>query len=308
MSAPTRLAAVSVDLDEIPNYFGIHGIEEPHGSVRTLVYDVAVGRLLALAEDLDVPLTLFAIGRDLERPEAAARLNAAVKLGFEVGNHTLDHRYDLVRLGGDEIRFQIAEGTRAIERATGQRPVGFRAPGYTVSDAVLDTLSKLGMFYDTSVFPCPPYWFAKAVAMGMIALMGRRSRSVQDRPGVLLAPTRPYRVGRPYWTRGTGVVELPVQVTRGLRLPFIGTTLSLAGSFGAKLLARMCVGEPMINLEIHGIDVLDVGDGLSALRPHQPDVRIPWSLKALALRSAVGVLREKGYRFVTLREAAEQVR
>jgi hypothetical protein len=115
-------------------------------------------------------------------------------------------------------------------------------------------------------------------------------------------------VGRPYWTRGTGVVELPVQVTRGLRLPFIGTTLSLAGSFGAKLLARMCVGEPMINLEIHGIDVLDVGDGLSALRPHQPDVRIPWSLKALALRSAVGVLREKGYRFVTLREAAEQVR
>jgi hypothetical protein len=90
-------------------------------------------------------------------------------------------------------------------------------------------------------------------------------------------------------------------------LPFIGTTLSLAGSFGAKALARMCVGEPMINLEMHGIDVLDADDGLGALRPHQPDVRIPWSVKALALRAAVGVLRENGYMFVTLRDAAEQV-
>jgi len=308
VSELARLAAVSVDLDEIPNYFGIHGLEEPSGFARNLVYDVAVARLLALATDLEIPLTLFAIGRDLERPEAASQLKTAVSLGFEVGDHTFDHRYDLVRLGAGEIRFQIEEGASAILRATGQRPVGFRAPGYTVSDSVMDTLSELGFLYDTSVFPCPPYWLAKATKLGMIALLGRKSRSVLDSPAVLRAPTRPYRVGRPYWTRGGGIVELPVQVTRGPRLPFIGTTLSLAGSVGAKSLARMCVGEPMINLEIHGIDVLDADDGLEALRRHQPDVRIPWSQKALALRSAVEALRAKGYAFVTLREAAEQVR
>ena len=307
MAALTRLAALSVDLDEIPNYFGIHGLEEPSGFVRTLVYDVAVARLVTFATELEIPLTLFAIGRDLERPAAASRLKSTLRLGFEIGNHTLDHRYDLVHLGAEDIRFQIEEGAGAIERATGHRPLGFRSPGYTVSDVLLDLLSELGVLYDTSVFPCPPYWLAKATKLAMIAALGRRSRSVQDRPGVLLAPTRPYRVGKPYWTRGAGIVEIPVGVTRGARLPFIGTTLSLAGSFGAKVLARMCVGEPMVNLEMHGIDVLDVEDGLQALRPHQPDVRIPWSRKVQAFRSAVEVLRANGYSFVTLREAAERI-
>ncbi|MGA2450813.1 MAG: polysaccharide deacetylase family protein [Polyangiaceae bacterium] len=308
MGALTRLAAVSVDLDEIPNYFGIHGIEEPAGAVRTLVYDVAVGRLVTLATELEIPLTLFAIGRDLERPEAASQLRDAIGLGFEIGNHTFDHRYDLVRLGADEIRLQVEEGARAIERATGHRPVGFRSPGYTVTDVLLDMLPGLGMLYDTSVFPCPLYWLAKATKLQMIAALGRRSRSVLDSPAVLRAPTKPYRVGRPYWTRGTGIVEMPVGVTRGPRLPFIGTTLSLAGVLGAQMLARMCVGEPMINLEMHGIDVLDESDGLGALRPHQVDVRIPWKSKVSAFRSAVEVLRAHGYSFVTLGEVAQRFR
>lgn len=304
MSERARLAAVSVDLDEIPNYFGIHGLGDPTGSCRTLVYDVAMERLVALATELDIPLTLFAIGRDLERAEAASQLQRALTFGFEVANHTYDHRYDLVRLEKSEIRRQIEMGTSAIERATGQRPVGFRAPGYTVNDVVLDTLSEVGMKYDSSVFPCPVYWLAKAVAMALISLRGRKSRSVQDGPGVLIAPTRPYRVGRPYWSKGSGIVEMPVQVTRGLRLPFIGTTLSMAGERGAAGLARMCVGEPMINLELHGIDVLDVDDGLQALRAHQPDVRISWKRKSGSLRAAVRGLRARGYTFVTLREAA----
>ncbi len=63
-----RLCAVSVDLDEIPNYFGIHGLAEPTGSAGTLVYDVAIDRLLTLARELEIPLTLFAIGSDLSPP------------------------------------------------------------------------------------------------------------------------------------------------------------------------------------------------------------------------------------------------
>ena len=66
----------------------------------------------------------------------------------------------------------------------------------------------------------------------------------------------------------------------------------------------MCVGEPLVNLELHGIDVLDEDDGLEALRPHQPDVRVPRDRKLEALHAAVEVLRDAGYSFVTLREAA----
>jgi peptidoglycan/xylan/chitin deacetylase (PgdA/CDA1 family) len=301
-----RLCAVSVDLDEIPNYYGIHGLPEPMGPERSLVYDVALQRLGDLAAELSIPLTLFAIGSDLARPQAAAALAAAHARGFEIANHSLDHRYDLVRLGRAEVRRQIEEGARAIERVTGKTPVGFRAPGYTITDEVFDVLGDLGVLYDSSVFPCPAYWAAKAAAITLIAARGRRSRSIVDTPAVLTAPTRPYRVGRPYWRRGGGLLELPVQVTRGARLPYIGTYVTLGGPRLAGLLTRMCVGEPVVNLELHGIDVLDAADGLEALRPHQPDVRVPTARKLDALRAAVRRLQGAGYEFTTLEQVARR--
>jgi len=300
-----RLCTVSVDLDEIPHYFAIHGLPEPTGPERALVYDVALDRLTDLAREVGIPLTLFVIGRDLERGESAAKVRAASRAGFEIANHTLDHRYDLVRLGREEIRRQIQEGARAIERTTGTTPVGFRAPGYTVTDEVFDVLEELEVSYDSSVFPCPAYWAAKAAAITLIALRGRTSRSIVDTPTVLAAPTGPYAVGRPYWRRGRGaVVELPVQVTPGLRLPFIGTSVTLWGAAVGRRLARACVGEPVVTLELHGLDVLDASDGLEALRPHQHDVRVPVDRKLQALRGAIEELRRGGYRFVTSAEAA----
>jgi peptidoglycan/xylan/chitin deacetylase (PgdA/CDA1 family) len=303
-----RLCAVSVDLDEIPNYFAIHGLAEPSGAARTLVYDVAIDRLRELAGDMAIPMTFFAIGSDLARVEAAEQLREARDAGFEIANHSLDHRYDFVRLGKAEIRRQVGEGMRAIERAVDERPVGFRAPGYTVTGEVFEVLAQLGVEYDSSVFPCPAYWGAKAAALLAIAARGRRSRSILDTPAVLLAPTRPYRVGEPYWRRGTGLLELPVQVTRGARLPFFGTSITMGGPAFARGLARMCVGEPLVNLELHGIDVLDAADGLEPLRAHQPDVRVPLRRKMEALRAALEELRRAGYSFVTLREGAARVK
>ena len=299
-----RLASVSVDLDEIPNYFSIYGMPAPLGPERHAVYDVALSRLSTFARNAGLPLTLFAIGSDLARPESAASLRKAREAGHEMANHTLDHRYDLVRLGREEIRRQIAEGAARIVAATGALPTGFRAPGYTITDEVFEVLAELGVAYDSSVFPCPAYWAAKTVAISWISLLGRTSRSIVDRPTVLLAPTRPYRAGAPYWRRGSGLLEIPVQVTRGARLPFIGTTVTLAGPARARWLAKMCVGEPLVNLELHGIDVLDATDGLEALRPHQPDVRVPWARKIEALHAAIDVLRGAGYAFVTMEEAA----
>ena len=301
-----RLCAVSVDLDEIPSYFQIHGLTEPRRPARTAVYDIALPRLRQLATDAGIPLTLFAIGKDLESLDARAKLRAAREAGHEIANHSLDHRYDLTRLSYDEIVKQIDGGAGAIHEAVGARPVGFRAPGYTITDQVFAALGDLGVAYDSSVFPCPAYYAAKAAAITGIALRGRTSQSIIDDPRVLTAPTRPYRVGRPYWTRGAGLVELPIQVTRGARLPFIGTAVTLAGPWKARLLARMCAGEPLVNLELHGIDVLDHEDGLEALRPHQVDVRVAVAAKLASLHAVIETLKAAGYSFVTLREAAER--
>jgi len=299
-----RLCAVSVDLDEIPNYFAIHGLPAPRGRGATAVYDVAIGRLSAFARSHGIPLTLFAIGSDLSRPENGQRLRDAAAAGHELGNHTLDHAYDLSRLSDDAARRQIEGGAEAIASATGTRPTGFRAPGYTITDALFRMLADLGVQYDSSVFPSPPYYAAKAAKLAVLRAVGRRSQSILDTPSVLKAPTRPYRVGVPYWTRGTGMLELPVQVTRGPRLPFIGTTITLAGASRARWLTRLVVGEPLVNLELHGIDVLDCADGFPELENDQPDAAILHEKKLEALGAVVETLRNEGYSFVRLDEAA----
>ena len=312
-----RLAALSVDLDEIPNYYAIHGFDPnapEYAAGKTAVYDVAVDRLLAFADEEEVPLTLFAIGQDLTRPAAAAKLREAVFRGHEIANHTLDHRYDLTRLGKKEIETQILGGVDAIAVATGKVPTGFRAPGYTITDEVMEVLLENDVAYDSSVFPCPAYYAAKTAAIGLYAAQGRTSRSIVDTPSVLGAPTRPYFVGRPYYRRGDGMsagrsaplVELPIQVTPRFRLPFYGTAITLAGPDGATRLAKMCVGEPLINIELHGIDVLDEFDGLAPLRPHQMDVRVVKQRKLAALKAVVQTLRGEGYTFVRLDEAAKR--
>ena len=299
----TKLCAVSVDLDEIPFYRQIHGLP-PGGEGEHAVFDIAVPRLQAWAAAVAIPLTLFSIGSTLERLQNQLRLRQMAEAGHEIGNHSLSHRYDLTRLSRAEMHSELSRGQEVIERATGVRPTGFRAPGYTVTDQLLEVVAEVGFGYDSSVFPCPAYWTAKAAAIGHIKARGRRSHSVLDTPRVLTAPTVPYRIGQPYWTRGSGLLELPVQVTRGLRLPFIGTSLTLAGARVAKQLTKMVLGDRLVNLELHGIDVLDGDDGLTSLRAHQPDLRVTHVSKLSTLSVVVQTLRDAGYQFVRLDQAA----
>jgi peptidoglycan/xylan/chitin deacetylase (PgdA/CDA1 family) len=302
-----RLAAISVDLDEIDAYRSLYGLGRD-GRGRHAVYDRALERFEALASEEGVPLTWFVVGRDLERPESARHIAALVRAGHQVENHSYAHRYDLGRLGRGAVVEEIARGAARIAEVTGRRPEVFRAPGYAASDAMLDALEELGVRFDSSLLPSPGYWLAKLGALAVLGTAGRRSHAVVHAPATLLAPTSPYRPGRPFWRRGARpLLELPISVTRGARLPFIGTSITLAGERGARWLARGCAGAPLVNLELHGIDLLDAGDGVEDLARVQPGVGVPVARKRAALGAALGTLRAAGYAFVTLVEAAERI-
>jgi peptidoglycan-N-acetylglucosamine deacetylase len=292
------LLAVSVDLDEVGNYRAIHGLgpaQDCH-----LVYERAIARLRAWSGQQGFPLTWFVVGRDLERAPNAETIRALARGGDEMGCHSYHHRYDLTRRSPAEIRGDVRRGFAAVEQAAGRAPRGFRAPGYVVTSELLQVVAEEGFTYDSSVFPCPAYYGAKAAAIAVHAARGRRSSSLCDSPLVLRAPTRPYRVGASYWRPGSGLWEIPIQVTRCGRLPFIGTSLAVAGVTGARLLARGVAGEATVNLELHGIDALDVSDGLSELSRHQPDLRVPWRRKLQAIGEAIAWLRRRGYRCVKM--------
>lgn len=305
-----RLAAVSVDLDEIPCYTAIHGLPSPRDDRAHAIYDRALPRFAELFEEEGVHATFFAIGRDLTRRDNADAVRALSRSGHEIGNHSYSHFYDLTRKHRAEITDEIRRGGNAIERATGRHPVGFRAPGYTITDDVFDLLEAEGYLYDSSVFPCPTYFGAKASAMALIRMRGRTSKSVLDDPRVLTAPADPYRVGVPYYERGHGMLEIPIGVTRDetMRLPYIGTSVVLAGASGARVLTRLIAGRPVVSLELHGMDLADAdADEIGFLARHQPDLRRPLAEKREALVAAIRTLRDAGYRFVTLEGVASAV-
>lgn len=300
------LFAVSVDLDEIYHYLRLHGLPEDLSS--SAVYARAVPRLSDWAQQRGIPLTWFVVGKDLELAANAEALTRLAARGDELGCHSYSHHYDLTRRAFDEMEREVRRGIAAIREKTGAIATGFRAPGYVVTDTLLKLLQEQGLAYDSSVFPCPSYYVLKAAALAKMSAQRRASEAIMDVPGVLQAPTAPYRVGSPYWFRGTGIWELPIQVTRRTRLPFIGTALTMAGALGARLLTQGVVGEPFVNLELHGIDALDQHDGLLELARHQRDLRIPWSKKLDALDAAISVLRGKGYAPVRMDELCARAR
>jgi peptidoglycan/xylan/chitin deacetylase (PgdA/CDA1 family) len=305
------LLSVSVDLDEVGCYHAIHGLDGRPGAASRAVWDRAVPRFLELFDELGLRATFFVVGSDLDQELGVPRAREMAAVGHELANHSHDHRYDLLRLGPAARRDQVVRAAEAIGEATGMPPRGFRAPGYNIDDDLARLLVELGYGYDSSVFACPPYYAAKAAALAAIRLRGRRSRSLLGPPTVMAAPAEPYRMGSGFWRRGRGaegdigLIELPVALLPGLRVPFIGTTLTMAGVQASRLMGRAMRRRRFVGLELHGIDLLDHRDpGLDELVGHQPDLTIPRTGKAAAITAAVTELKKGGALALTSHEAA----
>jgi peptidoglycan/xylan/chitin deacetylase (PgdA/CDA1 family) len=295
-----------VDLDPLYCYQSIHGLTPPVAlppdGPPDPIYSHALPRLLDLFKAEGVRATFFVITQDLSHPAHRDALRRALAEGHELGSHTHHHPYNLPSLPEDAMRLEVADAHAALTALIGAPPVGFRAPGYNIDARTLALLEALGYRYDTSVFPCPPYYTAKASVMGLLRLLGRPSGSALVDWRTQFAPLTPYRPDRaaawraaPSAAEASRLVELPVCVLPGARLPLIGTSLIMLGprlSAGAMRLAARthALG---LSLELHGIDAIDPdADPIpNPLRRRQPDLRYTWAHKARTFRAALGALR-----------------
>jgi peptidoglycan-N-acetylglucosamine deacetylase len=309
--------AVSIDLDAIGCYYRIHGLGAPPPELDHVILERALPRAAALFAEHGIRVTWFVVGRDADadaklpdrarRAGNADRLRSLAKAGDELGNHSYSHPYNLARLPADAIDFEIAACDRVL-RAIGGVPVkGFRAPGYDLAPAMLDTLARLGYRYDSSVFPAPGYYAAKVAVMATLAAMGRPSGAVLTNPRALAAPTEPYRPSMTApWKRGQApIVELPIAVTPWVRVPAIGTTLLVAPPWLRARLLDAMTRRRFFNLELHGIDFADAErDGIPGeLVDRQPDLRIAVEQKLARLSDMLQLIRARAD-IVTLAEVA----
>jgi peptidoglycan/xylan/chitin deacetylase (PgdA/CDA1 family) len=314
-----RLCAVSIDLDPVPCYYRIHALGPAPTAVRDLIMRRCVPRFAELFARRGIAATFFVVGEDLDPAGAAgtsvaavgrAQVAALAAAGHELGNHSYTHPYELARLSASEVARELGRAHELIGEVAGVAPRGFRAPGYDVSGVMLAELARLGYRYDSSVFPAPGYYVAKAAVMAVLRAIGRPSGAVLTNPRALLAPADPYRpaVEAP-WRRGAAPLwELPIAVTPGGRTPAIGTSLLLAPALLRDHWLRAMARRPLFNLELHGIDLCDaVADGVPReLVARQPDLRVPLARKLAVLEAVldrVAVDRE----FVTLAHAVERL-
>lgn len=286
-----RRCAVSIDVDSITCYYRIHGLGPAPEALAHCIIERCVPRFAEIFERRGILATFFLVGRDLDvdamgkgADRACALVRDLWRAGHELGNHSYSHPYDLARMSSAEIGMEIGRAHEILEEVSGGEHVirGFRAPGYDVSPAILEHLMRLGYGYDSSIFPAPGYYLAKAAVMGVLALAGRRSGAVLINPRALVAPTVPYRpsVDAP-WRRGraspASIVELPIAVTPWTRTPVIGTSLLMAPWWLAERWLAAVTARPFFNFELHGIDLADAElDGIpAALVARQPDLRVP---------------------------------
>jgi hypothetical protein len=310
-----RVCSVSIDLDPLRCYYGIHGLGTPPRELQHVILRRALPRFAELFARRGLRVTYFVVGDDVLADPAGQHLLASLaRDGHELGNHSHTHPYQLARLTRDEIDQEIVQAHKIIGDLGGAAPVGFRAPGYDLSTRVLDVLMARGYRYDSSVFPSWPYYMGKAGVLALMSLVGRRSRSVLGDPRALFAPPEPYRPGRTPFTRGQAtLVELPVSTTPGWRMPAIGSwapyvSLLLAPTAVRARLLESMRARAFFNLELHGIDLIGAEeDGIPAeLVARQPDLRVPLIQKLRALEATLDRLAPE-YRFRPLRDVAADV-
>ena len=136
---------------------------------------VGARRILEMLQPRGIPATFFmpAVSALLHPEEARGYVEA----GHEIGLHGWIHERTQRLSAADEreLAFRSAE---ALERVSGQRPVGLRTPSWDFSDATLGIVRELGLLYDSSLM-------------------------ADDEPYEILADGQP-----------TGLVEIPVEWIR----------------------------------------------------------------------------------------------
>ena len=293
-----RLLALSIDLDALELYLGLYGLDarELSDAGRAAIPARAAERFGELCAALGVKGTVFAVGKDLAQERGRRELRALFDAGHEIASHSFAHDYGLSRLSPERIDADLARAEEAIAAVTGVRPVGFRAPGYTLSRRLLEILRARGYAYDSSLLPSPPYYLAKAAVIGGLALVGKESRSILGDVRQLFQP-REAHLER-------GLAELPVSVLPLLRVPYLGTLLATAPAAVSRALGRRLANDRLVVIELHGVDLCDATDGVPAsLAARQRDLRVPVATKRARLEASLRALLG-GRRPMTLAEAA----
>jgi len=297
---------LSVDLDDLWASLKTHGDEAWRGYPSFL--EVVVPRALAFFSARGLRATFFVVGRDAADVRHRAAIAAIAAAGHEIGNHSFDHEPWFHVYSRETSRHQIEAAEKAIENATGRRPTGYRAPGFSFTRDVLDELARRGYRYDASVCPSSLGPLATAYYLSTTRVTKDARRRLARVGGTLsdaFRPARPFR-----WRTATGpLLEIPVSTFPILRFPLHASYLqclprkAALAFFGAAAGLWHRTGHAP-SLLLHSTDFLGAED--TDRLPFVPGMRRPAAGKLAFLAELFDLAARLG-RPVTLGERAEEL-
>ena len=265
MPSPKPLASLSLDLDNKWSYMKTHG---DAGWERLPSYlDVVVPRVLNILKKRSLEITFFVVGQDAALDSNHAVLRSIAEDGHEIGNHSFHHEPWLHLYSRGQLEEELTRAEDAIESATGERPIGFRGPGFSLSGDVIDVLTHRGYLYDASTFPTFLGPLARAYYFMKSRLSEQQHQERKNLFGSLRDGLRPLNAYRWNCPAGT-LLEIPVTTMPGSRLPIHVSYLIYLSTFSpvaalayfntAITLCRMTGTEP--SLLLHPLDFLGCDD------------------------------------------------
>jgi len=301
----SALASLSIDLDGARHYRSIHGLP-PRPEASDPFLGAGLSEFLDLCAELELRATLFVVTEDLARPELARLLTKALSAGHELASHSHRHDYALSTWGAPALDEELGLSVAALERFSGERPLGFRAPGYNLSEPLVAALERAGFRYDASLLPSLPYFVARAALIALKSAQGRPSASLTGDWAAWRPQAGPYFPQRGDYRRAQGerraLLMMPMSAPLGL--PWIGTTVG--GAMSAPITALALRSRQPIDLELHPIDLTPASAVDEELLAVRRDLQVPLSQRRERLRATL--LKVCATRvIVPLREVAQEV-
>ncbi len=308
--APSRLASVSLDLDNLWSYLKVHGDEG--WRARPSYFDAFAPMMLELLDRLGIRITFFIVGLDAADPRNASALRSLVAAGHELGNHSYEHEPWLHLYSREQLVREIRSSGDAIHDATGVRVDGFRGPGFSWSPQLLEVLADEGYRYDASTLPSYLGPLARAYYFWSSGLTKEERAQRKGLFGSFadgLRPVKPYRWQLP---SERTLLEIPVTTIPVFKTPFHFSYLTwLAQRSEAAMWSYLSIALAMCRLTgtepsflLHPLDVIG-GDRVPQLS-FFPGMDLPSERKAALLAKVLKVIGAK-YRLVPMGEHATAI-
>ncbi|CAN5361491.1 polysaccharide deacetylase family protein [soil metagenome] len=306
-----QIASLSLDLDNQWSYMKTHGDAGWESFPSYL--DVIVPRALAFLKERDLDITFFVVGQDAALKKNHKAIASIAEAGHEIGNHSFNHEPWLHLYSKQELITEFDKTETALENVTGQRTIGFRGPGYSLSPTVLEVLVERGYEYDCSTLPtyigplARAYYFFKSPEMTDEERAKRKKLFGKFSDGFQSLKPYMWDIG------GSDLVEIPVTTMPIVKVPIHASYIIYLSTF-SKALARlywrmtveMCrLTNTQLSLLLHPLDFLS-GDDIAELK-FFPGMSLPAAEKVKILSEMLSTLSAR-FEIVNMRRHADSVR